>query len=393
MRAGEAALDRPAVSGISTRTPGSRIGDCSPVPVSRGVIRCRRKRSCPSSISRPTCLLQRRRRSRSSCARAFAANVGHALGLGHRARARGSSTRRVGEPEGMAYFNLREGRFRQTNLHLVKPAKARQPPLHRRHVRAPLPTPAGPGARARLADLLRARRRLCRVLFFYGLMHLAGVLDRRGLASRGGSGAALAAPSSASSVPAVRCCAGSFRSWSLGLGGCALDVDNEHDLDVARQRFAVWERELARVAEGQQGPLPLPAEAGAGTAPVRRAAAGSAGMTPQRELARAPGRCARTPACSSYAERGCARGLGCRPRALARRHDLRRREGTRGRWAARRGLLLTRQGRIVADLHVLARSESSGSSSRPRRWTGVRQRLAGLRDRRRRDAPRFAAMT
>jgi hypothetical protein len=59
----------------------------------------------------------------------------------------------------------------------------------------------------------------------------------------------------------------SFRFVVTGIGGCALDVDNEHDLDVARQRFSAWERELARVAEAQQGPLPLPAEAGRGTAP------------------------------------------------------------------------------------------------------------------------------
>jgi hypothetical protein len=38
---------------------------------------------------------------------------------------------------------------------------------------------------------------------------------------------------------------------------------------VARQRFSAWERELARVAEAQQGPLPLPAAAGAGTAACR----------------------------------------------------------------------------------------------------------------------------
>jgi hypothetical protein len=105
-----------------------------------------------------------------------------------------------------------------------------------------------------------------RVLFFYGLMHLAGVLDRRGLRH-----VADLVRRWLSVERVERACGallrGSFRFVVTGIGGCALDVDNEHDLDVARQRFAVWERELARVAEAQQGPLELPAEAGAGTAP------------------------------------------------------------------------------------------------------------------------------
>jgi len=107
-----------------------------------------------------------------------------------------------------------------------------------------------------------------RVLFYYGLMHLAGVLDRRGWRA--------VADLVRRVLPIERveraCGAllrGSFRFAITGIGGCALDVDNEHDLDVARQCFSAWERELARVAEAQQGPLPLPAEAGRGTAPSR----------------------------------------------------------------------------------------------------------------------------
>src|SRR5262249_933116 len=107
-----------------------------------------------------------------------------------------------------------------------------------------------------------------RVLFYYGLMHLAGVLDRSGLRRiADGVRRFIALPRVERACGALL--RGSFRFVVTGIGGCALDVDNEHDLDVARLRFFEWERQLARAAEAQQGPLPLPAEAGRGGAPCR----------------------------------------------------------------------------------------------------------------------------
>jgi hypothetical protein len=195
----------------------------------------------------------------------FAANVDYALGLAteHELEA---FYPQGGEPGiRMAYFNLREGRFRQSNLHLVKPAR-----LGNRHY---IEDMYEHRYQRQLGQALGLAWRIfsergggVRVLFFYGLMHLAGVLDRRGLRH-----VADLVRRWLSVERVERACGallrGSFRFVVTGIGGCALDVDNEHDLDVARQRFAVWERELARVAEAQQGPLALPAEAGAGTAP------------------------------------------------------------------------------------------------------------------------------
>jgi hypothetical protein len=167
----------------------------------------------------------------------------------------------------MAYFNLREGRFRQSNLHLVKPARL--------------------GKRQYIEDMYehRYQRQLgqvlglawrifmdqgggARVLFYYGLMHLAGVLDRGGLRRL-----ADLVRRSISLERVERACGALLRA-SFGfvvtdVGGCALDVDNEHDLDVARLRFADWERELLRIAEGLHGPLPLPARAGSPALPLR----------------------------------------------------------------------------------------------------------------------------
>ena len=167
----------------------------------------------------------------------------------------------------MAYFNLREGRFRQSNLHLVKPAK-----LGKRHYVEDMYEHR---YQRQLGQALALAWRIlsdqgggARVLFYYALMHLAGLLDRRGMRRL-----ADAVRRSISVERVERACGallrGSFRFVVTGIGGCALDVDNEHDLDVARQRFADWQRELARVAEVQQGPLPLPAEAGRGAAPRR----------------------------------------------------------------------------------------------------------------------------
>jgi GTP:adenosylcobinamide-phosphate guanylyltransferase len=167
----------------------------------------------------------------------------------------------------MAYFNLREGRFRQSNLHLVKPAK-----LGKRHYVEDMYEHR---YQRQLGQALGLAWRILadqgggvRVLFYYGLMHLAGVLDRRGwrrLADvvRRAVGIGRVERACGALLQA------SFRFVVTGIGGCALDVDNEHDLDVARVRFADWQRELARVAELQQGPLPLPAEAGRTPAPRR----------------------------------------------------------------------------------------------------------------------------
>ena len=155
----------------------------------------------------------------------------------------------------MAYFNLREGRFRQSNLHLIRPGRVRnryyvEEMYEHRHQRE-FAEIAGLAWR-----LLRSDRGGFAVLGYYGLMHLAGVLDRRGLRRiadavrrwiamgriERGVGGLLRA---------------SFRFVVTEGGGCAVDIDNEHDYDVAAKRYEEWRKEqLARV-EQLYGPLPL----------------------------------------------------------------------------------------------------------------------------------------
>jgi GTP:adenosylcobinamide-phosphate guanylyltransferase len=167
----------------------------------------------------------------------------------------------------MAYFNLREGRFRQSNLHLVRPSR-----LGNRHYIEDMYEhryQRQVGQALGLAwRILSDRGGGVRVLFYYGLMHLAGVLDRRGW-RRLADAVRRFLPIQRVERACGALLRGSFRFVVTGIGGCALDIDNEQDLDVARQRYAAWASELARVAEEQQGAMGLPPGAGRGLAPRR----------------------------------------------------------------------------------------------------------------------------
>jgi hypothetical protein len=161
----------------------------------------------------------------------------------------------------MAYFNLREGRFRQTNLHLVKPAR-----LGNRHYIEDMYEHRYQrqiGEMAKLGwTLLRAEGGGFAVIWYYALMHLAGVADRRGWRR--------VADLLRDRIPMPRIERGcsallrtQFRFIVTEGGGSAVDIDNEEDLDAARERWDVWrERQNARVL-AIYGPLPLEARAAA----------------------------------------------------------------------------------------------------------------------------------
>jgi hypothetical protein len=106
--------------------------------------------------------------------------------------------------------------------------------------------------------LLRSERGGFAVVGYYGLMHVAGALDRRGyrrLANRvrrwipmgrieRGIGSLLRA---------------SFEFVVTEGGGCAVDIDNEHDYDIAVKRYDEWRKTQRARVEQLYGPLPLPA--------------------------------------------------------------------------------------------------------------------------------------
>jgi len=159
----------------------------------------------------------------------------------------------------MAYFNLREGRFRQSNLHLAKPARLGnrryiEDLYEHRHQRQW-------GQILGLAiRLLRAEEGGLRILFYYALMHLAGMADRsglRGLADWLRQWLSLARVEGTLGV-LIR---GSVRFVVTDVGGCAVDIDNDDDCDVARARFSEWRKQQEMKAEELYGPLSLPARA------------------------------------------------------------------------------------------------------------------------------------
>ena len=151
----------------------------------------------------------------------------------------------------MATFNLREGRFRQSNLHLVKPARI----LNRHYIEEMYRNRFQRELGSILAmawRLLRDERGGLGLLYYYFLMHCAGVVDRRGYRRL--------ADLLRRFVPLARVEAGcsdllraSFRFVVTQAGGAAIDIDNEHDYDVAKLRYAEWSKLQAGRAEQLYG--------------------------------------------------------------------------------------------------------------------------------------------
>ena len=193
--------------------------------------------------------------------RALELDVDYALGLVTEASVHGFYPEAPGKGGiHMAYFNVREGRFRQSNLHLIRPGRV----ANRYYVEEMYEHRYQREFReiAALAwRLLRSEKGGFAVLGYYALMHLAGWLDRHALQrladavrgwirmeriERGISGLL----------------AGEFRFVVTEGGGCAVDIDNAHDYDVAVARYEEWRKDqLARV-EQLYGPLPLAERAG-----------------------------------------------------------------------------------------------------------------------------------
>jgi hypothetical protein len=167
----------------------------------------------------------------------------------------------------MAYFNMREGRFRQSNLHLVRPARLG----NRRYIQEMYEHRYQKRLRHAVAlawRIVSARGGGLRMLWYYALMHLAAVADRRGLrrtADRLRSFVSLAKAEAACS----RLLRTRFRFVVTEVGGCAVDIDNEEDFDASVACFGRWSAGQARRAEALLGPLPLPERAG-GAAPAAR---------------------------------------------------------------------------------------------------------------------------
>src|SRR5262245_247106 len=154
----------------------------------------------------------------------------------------------------MAYFNLREGRFRQSNLHLVRPARIGNRQYIEEMYRLRFQRRFGPIS-ALAWRLLRSERGGLAIVWYYGLMHLAGLANRHGLGR--------VADLVRRWIPMARIERGCsdllgtrFRFAVTRVGGCAVDVDNEHDFEVARDRYAEWTKAQRERALALCGTLP-----------------------------------------------------------------------------------------------------------------------------------------
>jgi GTP:adenosylcobinamide-phosphate guanylyltransferase len=163
----------------------------------------------------------------------------------------------VGEPGiQVAYFNLLEGRFRQSNLHLAKPARIG----NRRYIEDMYEHRYQKEFWhiARLAwTILRSEQGGLQALRLFLLIHLAGVADRHGFQRIADFFRRFVSLEKVERVLSTLLRT-DYRFVVTEVGGCAVDVDRECEYDVVQQRFDDWSAAQAERAERLYGPLPLP---------------------------------------------------------------------------------------------------------------------------------------
>lgn len=146
----------------------------------------------------------------------------------------------------MALFNLREGRFRQNNLHFVRPLRIGNRRYLQDMYETRYQTELGNALRLAWRGITREFLNLW-LLFFYAVLHLAGVLDRRGHR--------LAADRIRRWIPLATAERGvgrllrtRFCTVQTEFGGAALDVDNDADLLTVEKMFGQWKARQVRLA-------------------------------------------------------------------------------------------------------------------------------------------------
>jgi GTP:adenosylcobinamide-phosphate guanylyltransferase len=148
----------------------------------------------------------------------------------------------------MACFNLREGRFRQNNLHYVKPLRMG----NRIYIEAMYENRYQKEFASQLRLALRMLRRELPnlwVLRYYALMHLAGLLDRMGHSRLAGL-VRRRIPLRTVERGIGALLRTRFRTVTTALGGAAIDIDNDADLEVADKMIDVWKaRQVRRVLD------------------------------------------------------------------------------------------------------------------------------------------------
>jgi CTP:molybdopterin cytidylyltransferase MocA len=165
----------------------------------------------------------------------------------------------------VAYFNTRDGRLRQNNLHYARPARIGrldriEEMYEHRHQRRFW------NMFVLAIRLLLARVGGLKIAVLFGVMHMAGVADRRGrrrLARWLGRRVTL----EINRKTIAKLLDTKFVFTVTESGGCALDIDTEEEYDAMRARFAEWSKGQQARSERLFGPLPVPLAASAGSGP------------------------------------------------------------------------------------------------------------------------------
>ena len=162
----------------------------------------------------------------------------------------------------MAYFNLCEGRFRISNLHLVRPARIVNrsyiEELYEHRYQKKFGNIVGLAAR-----LIRKEEGGLRILSYYILAHLAGIANRRGW-RRLADWIRAWIPLDRVAEACSALLRADFRFAVTDIGGCAVDIDNERDYDVAALAFESWRVAQLKRADRLCGWLPGTPAAAAG---------------------------------------------------------------------------------------------------------------------------------
>ena len=162
----------------------------------------------------------------------------------------------------MAYFNLREGRFRVSNLHLVRPARIGNryyvEEMYEHRYQKQFGNIVGLAVR-----LMRTEEGGLRILGYYVLIHLAGFANRRGW-RRLADWIRAWIPLDRVAEACSALLRADFRFAVTDIGGCAVDIDKEQDYDVAVFSFESWREAQRERAERYCGRLPAGTVAAAG---------------------------------------------------------------------------------------------------------------------------------
>jgi CTP:molybdopterin cytidylyltransferase MocA len=160
----------------------------------------------------------------------------------------------------VAYFNTRDGRFRQNNLHYARPGRiGRRDRIEEMYE---LRHPRRVWNMFTLAlRLLAARVGGFKIAAIFGMMHIAGIADRKGrtrLARLLARAVTLEINrSTISKILDTR-----FAFVITESGGCGLDIDTEEEYDAVCERFEEWSDAQRGRAAALYGPLPAQIEEG-----------------------------------------------------------------------------------------------------------------------------------